>query len=355
MTDCRTLFIGSMPAAGVEEAMRMMLDGAGDHIYCLPDGEPPPRHNWIINILDALGDHPDLEVRKPGDNSDYDTMRTMKVRKGHTFTGGTVDLGYATTFKNVRPVFRKLCTEYDHLDLVQQVGLASDFDLSAATFGQSLAAFKHRGAFTDALVREIRKIHTSTVDPIGRADVLFQIEMPFEIILLNTLPQPLRALAADHLGRGIANLARRSPFGALFGLHFCLGDYHHNAATRLENMNPVVLLSNAIVQHWPVGRRLMYLHLPMAHGGEPARPDIGGFYAPLRRLRVPEGAHVVAGFLHEHSSMNELRWIHNEVARMLGRPFDVAASCGLGRRSVEDAALVMDQAARLCAEQDLWP
>jgi len=36
MTECKTLFIGSMPAAGIEEAMRMMLDGAGEHLCCLP-------------------------------------------------------------------------------------------------------------------------------------------------------------------------------------------------------------------------------------------------------------------------------------------------------------------------------
>jgi len=356
MTKCKTLFIGSMPAAGVEEAMRMMLDGAGEHLCYLPDGEPPPRNNWIINILETVeNQHPALEVRVPGDNSDYDKMRSMRVRSGHTFTGDHLNLGYATAFQSSRPVFRKLCMEYGYPHMVQQVGVASDLDLSMATFGKTLAAFKQKKTYTDALVREISSIHEQVVDPIGRAGVLFQIEMSFPVVLLNTLPPLLRPLVADHLGRGIANLVRRCPFGALFGLHLCLGDYHHNAATHLEDMSPVVLLSNAIVRHWPRGRQLAYLHLPMAHGDKPSPSDWEGFYAPLRRLRAPEGTRVVAGFLHEHSSMSDLRWIRNEVNRMLGRPFDVAASCGLGRRSVEDAALVMSQAAQLCSEQDLWP
>lgn len=48
------------------------LDVLGPYLRTLPDGETGERRNWIISIVEGLRAHPDLELRKPGDWSDYD-------------------------------------------------------------------------------------------------------------------------------------------------------------------------------------------------------------------------------------------------------------------------------------------
>lgn len=87
--------------------------------------------------------------------------------------------------------------------------------------------------------------------------------------------------------------------------------------------------------------------MPLAAGDRP--PTLRErFYSPLTGLRLPDEVTFVAGFLHEGRGIEEQRRLLELVDNAVGRQVDIAAACGLGRRSVEAAHATMDQARALC-------
>jgi hypothetical protein len=79
--------VGSLPAEDTDDAMRLALNELGPRLRWLPDGETGERRNWIIHIIDALRRHPDLELKKDGDWSDYDKTPVLRMRRGPHIAG----------------------------------------------------------------------------------------------------------------------------------------------------------------------------------------------------------------------------------------------------------------------------
>lgn len=342
MSGRRIHAIGSYPAPTAQEAMRELLERAGPHLAYLPDGETGERRNWIVHIIEGLRDHPDLAVRREGGWTTYDDQLNYKVRRGHRLSGDGLDFGHTAAHAAARPVFEALRAELGRPDLTFQVGIPGDLDMAMFTLGPT-GPFTHRRPFTDAAVREITRIHAQ-----AGSDVLFQLEVPAEQVFVAMAPGPLRRAVARWAGSGVAALARRAPEGARFGIHLCLGDLAHKALTRVGDASPLVALANAVARNWPAGRPLEYVHAPLAAGDEPPSLD-DAFYAPLSGLRMPVGTRFVAGLLHEGRSTDELRGVLAVVDRAVGHPVDVAAACGYGRRSREDALRTLEQGVALCA------
>jgi hypothetical protein len=334
--------VGSIPADDTADAMRLALDKLGPSLRTLPDGETGERHHWIIHILDSLRRHPDLELKKEGDWSDYDRTPVLRVRKGHTLRAESLDFGHVAAFDESWPIFQRMRQERGLPSLAFQAGVPGDLDMALFTFGP-LGAFRYRAAFRRATVREIREIFRR-----GRTDVVFQIEVPAELIFVARMPGPLRPLMASFLARGIARLARESPSGARFGIHLCLGDMNHRSLASLTDATPVVLLANAIVKAWPAERPLEYMHAPFAAAIKVPRTD-AAWYAPLRRLQLPRTTRFIAGFAHEDQDLDEQRRIRTLIEASVGREVDVATSCGLGRRSRAAAQAALERTAELTA------
>jgi hypothetical protein len=332
--------VGSLPAPDARAAMEQSLERLGDRLRTLPDGETGERHHWIIHIIEGLRDHPDLELKRDGDWSDYDRVPTFRERKGHELRTETLDFGHVRAFEESYPVFRQL--RDGRPDVAFQAGVPGDFDMALFVLGPA-GALRRKRPFTEATLREIAAIHAA-----AGSDVVFQIEVPVELVFVARMPPPLQPLAARALGRGIANLARRSPAGARFGVHLCLGDMNHRALGRLRDTAPLVRLANAIVVAWPDGRPLEYVHAPFAAAQDPP-PTSPGWYAPLERLRLPPATRFIAGFAHEDQDIADQRFILELIERCLGRPVDVSTSCGLGRRTPEAAARALDRIAELAA------
>jgi hypothetical protein len=106
--------------------------------------------------------------------------------------------------------------------------------------------------------------------------------------------------------------------------------------SKLRDAGPAVQLANALVSRFPEGHTLEFVHMPLAHGSMPPTTDVA-FYRPLQDLRLPEGVRFIAGFAHERQNLEDQRKVRAIVERFVGRPVDVAASCGLGRRDPEAA------------------
>lgn len=314
----------------------------GPQLRSLPDGETGARRNWIIPAIDNLRQHPDLELAKDGDWSDYDKTPKLKVRRGHRLLGATLDFGYDAAVRDARDSFERIRDQHGRPDLDFLVGIPGDWDMAMFTLGPP-AGLRHRRAFTEATVAGIRRVH----ELLGDAAV-FQLEVPIELILLTKLPAPARAPAAKLFGRWVAALAAASPAGARFGVHLCLGDMNHKAFGRMTDVSPLVLLANAIGAAWPEGRALEFIHAPFAAADDPP-PVAEDFYRPLAQLNLPEGTRFIAGFAHEDQSMADQRAVLATIERLVGRPVDISTSCGLGRREEAAALRALERTAELTA------
>lgn len=238
------------------------------------------------------------------------------------------------------PVFERLRTQAARPDLSFLVGIPGDLDMAMFTLGP-VGALRHRRAFTETAVSSIRRIHEQLGD-----DVVFQIEIPAELVLLARAPARVQPALATVLARGVVAVAAGAPAGARFGVHLCLGDMNHKAFGKMTDVAPLVHLSNAIVSRWPAGRPLEYMHAPFAGADVPPSTD-PAFYAPLDRLRLPSTVRFVAGFAHEKQGIAEQQQIRALIDDHLGTPVDIAAACGLGRRTREDAEANLRRVAEL--------
>lgn len=334
------LLVGSVPGSSPREAMDLAVDTLGPYLIALPDGETGERRNWVVSTIDAMRDVPALRVSREGDWSDYGSGLRLAVRRGHTLRADDLPLGYADAWAGSRAAYEAVQPPSSRR-VPFQVGLASPMDLAAFSLGPT-APLRHREAFTEATVAQVRRIQAATDH-----DVVFQVELPAELVLLARAPRPARRLLAGRLARGILELVRRAPAGTRWGLHLCLGDLGNRALLSPPDTHPLAVLANALVAGWPAGRTLEWLHVPLAAGDQPPRRE-AAVYAPLRDL-APEASRVlVAGFVHERCTEGQLRTVLGLVEEAVGHRVRVAAACGLGRRERADAVEVMERTAQLC-------
>ncbi len=341
MTDREAHLVGSLPGTSAEAAMSSALEILGPFLRSLPDGETGERRNWVISIIEGLRDHPDLQLRKPGDWSDYDKTPVMTIRKGHRLYGASLDFGHVDAVRHSFPEFVRATTAYGRADLAFQQGVPGDFDLAMFTLGP-VGALRSRRPFTEATLSELRGVQAVT-----GPDTLFQIEVPVELVLLAKAPMAARPVLAKLLSRSITGLAAASPVGTRFAVHLCLGDMNNRALGTMTDVGPLVLLANAVLRGWPEGRPLDILHAPFAAADQPATRD-PAYYAPLRDLALPQDVRFAAGFAHESQSLADQLEIRGTIDDLLDREVVIAAACGMGRRSESDGRAVLERTAELC-------
>ena len=340
MVTRRAHLVGSLPGAGGPEAMELAVSRLGPLLATLPDGETGERRNWVISMVEALRHHPDLELIQEGDWSDYDHLPRFRVRRGHRLYGASLDLGITAAARDAHDTFVGLKAEHPDSGLRFQVGIPGDIDLSMFTFGP-VGPVRHRRPFAEALATTMHQVSDLYGD-----DVVYQIEIPAEVVVLTRAPARLRPVLAGRLGRQVAALAQGAPPGARFGLHLCLGDMNHKAFGHLSDTELLVQLTNAIVAAWPSGRPLDFVHLPLAEADDPPSGN-AAFYRPLAGLRLGPEVRVIAGFAHEDQDIATQRRIRDLIEDAVGGPVDVSHSCGLGRRTAQQADAALARLAEL--------
>jgi hypothetical protein len=323
--------------------MELCLASVGDWLGALPDGETGDRFHWIIGTIEKLREHPDLELRKDGDWSDYDKVPIFKEKRGHKLRAETLDFGHVAAFDESWPIFDELRQKAGREDLAFQQGVPGDLDMAMFVFGPR-GVYKRR-PFTEATLEEIRQVYERA----GR-DVVFQIEVPVEQVFVAKMPGPLQSLMARFMAKGIANLARRSPRGARFGIHLCVGDMNHKSLIRMKDSRPIVLLANAIAARWPDDTSpLEYVHVPFSAAGVAPPSDVA-WYRALEKLDIPGHVRLVAGFAHAEQTIEEQRRIRDRIERLARRRVDVSTTCGLGRSSPDDAKAAVERIVELTAD-----
>jgi hypothetical protein len=342
MSNRKTLLVGSIPAASTEEAVELALDELGPDLIAIPDGETGDRKTWVTTIIDRLSNNPAVYLKKAGRWTSYEDLPRYRVRLGKHIAPQSLDLGYHRAYQQSRPVVEAAAAQRNIAAPPFQVGVASAFDLALFSLG-FIGALRHRGAFNAAAEREIAAIRAEADD-----DVVFQIEVPAELVTVVRAPAPLRAMAARWMGRvGIEAVRSASP-GTRFGIHLCYGDLgNRSLVTDLDDCAAAVALINSMVSQWPAESVLEYVHLPLAAGNEPPRLS-AAYYAPLARLRLPAATRLVAGFVHESLDDQQLRDVLRMIEAASGRCVDIAAACGLGRREQPVARSIMKESRALC-------
>ncbi|WP_086827023.1 hypothetical protein [Allokutzneria sp. NRRL B-24872] len=336
MADRFVHYVGSLPGADAESAMAGALTSSGHRLRTLADGETGERDRWIVNFVDSLDGHADLETVARGAWSSYTDIPKYRVRKGRELTGGALNLGYVDEFRRSYPVFKKLREKQGHEGLRYQVGVPGPLDLAMFVFGP-IGPFKHVKPFHDATTRELREIHAEAGD-----DVLFQIEVPVELVFMTKAPKLLHGALSRWLAKKVTAVAADAPEGTSFGVHLCLGDLNNKALGKLKSAAPLVTLSNAIVAAWPAGRKLEYVHAPLAMADLPPATD-ESFYRALSGLVLPAGCRFIAGLAHEGQDLETQRRLLALVERLVKSDVDIACACGLGRRDADQAARAMDR------------
>ncbi len=155
--------------------------------------------------------------------------------------------------------------------------------------------------------------------------------MPAEVALLVRMPAQVRPAAARMMARPITGLAAEPAAGTRFALHLCLDGMGDRGFGSVSGLNPVVLLSNAIITGWPAGRALDLVHVPLTSGDRPPPTD-RGFYRPLLGLQLPAGTRFAAGLAHEAQAVDVQRTILGVVEEQVGSEVVVAPGCGWRRR-----------------------
>ena len=342
----RTHLVGAWPGRGPEHAMDQALSRLAPYLDRLSDGETGDRHLWCTPVIEKLRANPDVELLRDGDWSDYDHVAQWKVRDGHTLDPANLRMHYALAFRNSYPSFRILREDHGRPDLRFQVGIVAPIDLAIYAFGE--AAFADPSILEGwqvATVRDIEEIHAEAGD-----DVVFQIETVVALVAIAQADDNAQPAVAAQMAETMLDTIRRSPAGARFGIHLCLGDFHHTAYGGMRDVRPLVLLANAIAAGFPDDRVLEFVHAPFAAAKEPPIAE-ESFYEPLSELALPDDTRFIAGFLHESLDTDAHRELLARIERLTGREVDVAAACGLGRRdSDEEAFEQMREAAALLGE-----
>jgi hypothetical protein len=345
----RAHLVGAWPGRDPEHAMEAALEHLGQHLDRMTDGETGDRSLWVTPPMDSFRANPDVEMIHDGGWTDYDDTARWKVKDGVTMDPDNIRLRHTLSFQGSFPAFRVLRERYGREDLRFQVSIPAPIDIALYAFGE--VVFQDGQileACTAATTREIGKIFAE-----GGDEVVFQIETVVALVAVAQAPDDQQEAVAEQMAAGLVDVARRSPEGARFGLHLCLGDFHHRSYGNMRNVQPLVLLANAIAGAWPAGRTLDYVHAPFAAAAEPPIPE-ESFYEPLKNLDLPDDVRFVAGFLHETLDLDGHRELLGRIEGLAGREVDVAAACGLGRRAtpeesfeaMRDAAALIDSPTR---------
>lgn len=348
MPDRRALLIGSLPYRDEEACMTRALDVLGSHLISLPDGEIGekserfPEGNriaWVMYAVEKLTE--DAEhwrvVKEPvrgadGMATDYDGIQKLAPRLPPAQMAEAVTFGYDDWFRKSYPVFQRLRSERG-VSLPFQLGVPTGFALGFA-FASRVQWLRYTGALNTVIAREVDAARAEA----GDEDLIVQIEAPPEVFVAHTVPTPLLGLSL----RPILDLLGKLKPGARIGIHLCLGDFHNKALVHPRSPARLVAMANRLVARWPADHRLEYVHFPFAEGEIPP-PDDPSWYRGLDRVALPEGTRFVAGLAHEGLELAQARAIVASIEAARGAPVDIAASCGLGRRTPAEADLILER------------
>ncbi|ADD43039.1 hypothetical protein [Stackebrandtia nassauensis] len=326
-------YVGSLPPeinTSPRDGMRWIIDHSADAGLSTLPWDSDPR--WIVEFLLGLAERGEaLEVVQSGDWGDYDKQQRYRVKSGVKLTASHVSMRRAERIRQNLAVYRELVADDSRLDGVPfQQSLPSPLDLSLFTFGQRPVLLKHVATYADALAAEVTDLHATDGD-----DLVWQLEAPTVLVLLNKTPRPLRGFVARRLAAQMAGFVERLPQEARLILHLCYGNLNDRELVAPRDLAGVDVFLNALHTRLRAqNRAIPPVHVPAAYGSQPppVRPQ---FYAALGSVHADWP--LVAGIVDENQPDDSRKALALFEAAADRSSHAVATACGLGRHSEADA------------------
>jgi hypothetical protein len=335
--------VGSMPYDNEETAMTKAIDTLGGYLHTLPDGEigvkssqypKGSRSAWTQIIMDSMeADTENWRVKKTATRNEagvpahYTKASVLRPKKTPREVEKYLNFKWLDYFKESYPVYQKLKKERGQDNLKFQVGLPTGLGITFVVLGP-IHGLRFSQAFNRRMAYEANEI-AKIAEP---GDLVFQIEVPIEVIMFHMMPP----LIGDLAFRSITGLIKLLNPEIPIGIHLCLGDLNNESLAKLSTLKKLVNFSNKLVKRIPSTHKLDFIHYPLAEGNTPPVTD-AAFYEVLRKINLPQGTRFIAGFVHEKLSMEEHRHLLKSIENIRGERVDIACSCGMGRRTTETA------------------
>lgn len=332
----RVHWVGSYPETTIDAAMRGMIQLSGEHLHAIPDGEPG--RSWIDQDCVATLDLPAVRTLRRGVYRSYADLPIAWRRVGRELVPPMPHAARATAMDTALSLIQ---AETAGPPVVRQVGIPDPYQMPAFLLG----LWRDRDAFVAETLHQVEMIHRALAAPV------LQIECPtyaIKTVLLARLSYRSAARYADKVAARMADYIADCPAGMDFAVHLCTGDLGAVPVAHPSTVAPMVMLANAIAAHWPSGRTLATVHLPMCTGNSAPSPD-PAYYTALAELELPEHTRLAAGFISPQLPTAALAGVLDLVETALDREVDVATHCGLGRMSLEHAEQAGKAARELAA------
>ncbi len=319
--------IGSVPLPSGEEVFRRLASTLGPVLSRMPDGETGERRRWIYWQRTMLERHPAMEVDgeagllelRQWDGSLLRRTDLLRFRPG--VDPDTVDfpIRYAEAAGESWALFERLRRE-DALPAGMRFQVCLPTPMSSAFMYVSPRAHdEYMRAYERALLRDLARI-VATVRP---ADLSIQWDICQEVLVFEGYFPTRPADYKERIASLLERLGDAVPTGVEMGYHLCYGSPADQHLVMPKDTAILAEIAEAIVDR--LKRRLDFLHLPV-----PKERDDAGYFAPLRKLRLPAPTRLYLGLIHHGDEAGDRRRI--DAARAaVGGDFGVATECGWGR------------------------
>ncbi|MEV1084465.1 hypothetical protein AB0I98_40730 [Streptomyces sp. NPDC050211] len=212
----RLHFVGSLPQFDdATSAFRWQQHELAGLVRRLSGGETGPRLQWIVPLIKALKDLPQIRTVQDGEWTGYDDMERLAVERGGRLMPGDIPMRLGVYAREELAALDALGTPAS-ADLPLQIGVPGYLDMALFSFGPA-GVLRHARAFRDATAEQIADVHRAAGDA-----VVFQLEVPAALIAVVSAPRPFRPLPARLMAHLVTRQVAKAPQGRRVARIRCL-------------------------------------------------------------------------------------------------------------------------------------
>ena len=322
--------VGSVPLDAAQAVFSICSATLGAHLRRIPDGETGERSNWIqwqTAVFDATEG-----LERVSAEVDYGAATQFKL------SGSSVKLpplGYAQAALTSYEVFKAAKARGEiagHLRFLVSLPtpLAPVHLYIHPDSAQTLDAL-----YSEAMASEV----TAIINGIAHEDLAIQWDTAVEFGILEGVFPTYLADPMPEIVRRLVVLGEQVPSSVELGNQLCNGDAGHKHFCEPQDTGLLADVAGKLLassQH-PVD----WLHMPV-----PRSRDDAAYFQPLAALELPEQTDLYLGLIHASDGEAGARRRMATASRMIKR-YGVATECGLGRRSAETIAPLLELHATL--------
>jgi hypothetical protein len=319
-------FVGSIPLPDSETVFRTLSAATGPHLKRVPDGETGIRKTWVRFLQDVLADNPSIEVARDlppfrfvqWDGKLIREIPRLRVKPGATPDPASFHTGYAEMAIESWRLFERLQRE-------GAIPAGVKFQISLPTpiapiYNNMVPADRPR--LLPALTRHMLGQVAAIARALPNDRIAVQWDVCQEVLAWEGYYEPGPVDFRSETIAVLAEIGNGVPEAVELGYHLCYGSPADEHLVQPKDAAVMVEIVNRIVAG--VRRPIQFFHLPVP---KPRVDD--AYFAPLERLRLPNGTELYLGLVHHGDDAGNLARL--EAARRHARVKGIATECGMAR------------------------